>query len=111
MLKTSKTKGFSMLTSNKAEHVGELIRQLRRQKNLTQSELGADRYSKSYVSAVEKNAIHPSVSALRFFAEQLDQRSDYFTALLESTNNIKQSTMLPGPLEVGTSFLYDDSFP
>ena len=48
-----------MITKQKVEHVGELIRQLRRQRNLTQSALGANRYSKSYVSAVEKNTLRP----------------------------------------------------
>jgi tetratricopeptide (TPR) repeat protein/transcriptional regulator with XRE-family HTH domain len=99
-----------MITSHKVEHVGEIIRRLRRQKNMTQTELGANRYSKSYVSAVEKNSIRPSITALRFFAEQLDQRGDYFAMLLESTENNQQSTALPGPLEVGSHFLQDDGF-
>jgi tetratricopeptide (TPR) repeat protein len=106
----SEPEGFSMITSHKEEHVGEIIRQLRRQRNMTQTALGANRYSKSYVSAVEKNAIRPSFAALRFFAQQLEQRSDYFTMLLESTENNKQSTALPGPLEVGSHFLQDDGF-
>ena len=97
-----------MITSHKVEHVGGIIRQLRRQRNMTQTELGANHYSKSYVSAVEKNSIRPSIAALRFFAEQLEQRSDYFTMLQASTENIKQSTSLPGPLEVGSHFLQDD---
>ncbi len=101
---------LSMAVNQKIEHVGELIRQLRRQRNLTQTELGANRYSKSYVSGVEKNTIRPSVAALRFFAEQLGQFSDYFTTLLESIKTIKQDTMLPGPLEVGSHFLQDDGF-
>ncbi len=99
-----------MITNPKVEHIGEIIRQLRRQKNMTQTELGADRYSKSYVSAVEKNTIRPSFAALRFFAEQLDQRSDYFTTLLQGTENNMQGSALPGPLEVGSHFLQDDSF-
>src|SRR5436190_24288297 len=100
----------SMPNNGRAEPIGELIRQLRRRRNLTQTELGANRYSKSYVSAVEKNTIRPSVAALRFFSEQLDQRSDYFTMLLESTENITQGTVLPDPLEVGSHFLQDDGF-
>jgi tetratricopeptide (TPR) repeat protein len=99
-----------MIPSHKMEHIGVMIRQLRRQRNMTQTELGANRYSKSYVSAVEKNSIRPSVAALRFFAEQLEQRIDYFTMMLESTENIKQSASLPGPLEAGSHFLQDDDF-
>jgi tetratricopeptide (TPR) repeat protein len=109
-MSTDQTKDLSMITSNKVERVGELIRLLRRQKNLTQTDLGANRFSKSYVSAVEKNAIHPSTAALRFFAEQLDQHSDYFTAMLENGKSTEQDTALFGPLEVGSHFLHDDSF-
>ncbi|HEY6541201.1 MAG TPA: hypothetical protein VIZ18_09695, partial [Ktedonobacteraceae bacterium] len=99
-----------MAVNRRVEHVGDLIRQLRRQRNLTQTELGGEHYSKSYVSAVEKNTIRPSLAALRFFAGQLEQRSDYFTMLLESSENIRQATSLPGPLEVGNQFLQDDGF-
>ena len=58
--------------------LGEHIRQLRRQHHLTQTGLGGTRYSKSYVSAVERGSIPASQSALRFFAEQLNKPADYF---------------------------------
>ena len=59
--------------------IGEFIRQTRRQQNITQTELGGPRFSKSYVSAVERNKITASSEALTFFAEQLRQPRDYFT--------------------------------
>ncbi len=58
--------------------IGETLRQMRRQQSLTQTELGADRFSKSYISAVERDKIVPSYEALHFFAEQLGQQKDYF---------------------------------
>jgi tetratricopeptide (TPR) repeat protein len=70
--------------------VGELIRQLRRQRSLTQTELGGIRFSKSYVSAVERDKITPSLEALHFFAEQLGQPSDYFVKLKQDTEERKQ---------------------
>ncbi len=39
--------------------LSEYIRQLRRQRGLTQTELGGDRFSKSYVSAVELEKNQP----------------------------------------------------
>lgn len=63
------------------EGIGEYIRQARRQRNLTQTELGGNRFSKSYVSAIERNKIPPSPDALKFFAEQLEQSEDYFTTM------------------------------
>ncbi len=63
------------------QSIGELIRQARRQQNITQTELGGLRFSKSYVSAVERNKIVSSADALQFFAEQLGQPGDYFISL------------------------------
>jgi transcriptional regulator with XRE-family HTH domain len=76
------------------QHVGEYIRQERRQLNLTQSSLGQTRYSKSYVSAVERNKIIPSLEALRFFAEQMGQPSDYFKKVLEQTEQLRTTDLL-----------------
>src|SRR5581483_3921570 len=70
--------------------IGEHIRQLRRQRSLTQTELGGKRFSKSYVSAVEREKILPSLEALRFFAEQLNQPIDYFEQLLQQSEQAKQ---------------------
>src|SRR5437764_2445020 len=70
--------------------IGEFIRQLRRQSSLTQTELGGMRFSKSYVSAVERTKITPSIEALHFFAEQLSLPSDYFVKLRQDMNEKEQ---------------------
>jgi transcriptional regulator with XRE-family HTH domain len=51
---------------------GAYLRQLRRQENLTQIELGGEEFSKSYISAVELEKVVPSRDALRHFAQKLD---------------------------------------
>ncbi len=76
--------------------IGEYIRQLRRQRSLTQTELGGDHFSKSYVSAVERDKIVPSHDALRFFAEQLDQSVETFEQLLQQSEQIKQMSPAVG---------------
>lgn len=60
------------------QSLGGTIRQLRRQQSMTQTELGGEHFSKSYVSAVERDKIIPSYDALHYFAEQLGQTRDYF---------------------------------
>jgi transcriptional regulator with XRE-family HTH domain len=72
--------------------ISEYIRQLRRQRGMTQTELGGEHFSKSYVSAVEREKIVPSYEALRFFAEQLDQSVDDLQQIAEQTVYIPQST-------------------
>src|SRR5947199_10837343 len=74
--------------------IGEFIRQTRRQQNITQSELGGTRFSKSYVSAVERNKITASSEALGFFAEQLSQPPNYFTSLFQQVGSGTQLTVL-----------------
>src|SRR5947209_1633386 len=92
------------------QSIGEVIRQLRRQSSLTQTELGGPRFSKSYVSAVERTKITPSIEALHFFAEQLGQSSDYFIKLREDIDAKGQifSTLPTSPggyLDVQEEFL------
>jgi transcriptional regulator with XRE-family HTH domain len=65
--------------------ISECIRQLRRQRGMTQTELGGERFSKSYVSAVEREKIIPSYEAVRFFAEQLDQPVHDFKQLAKQS--------------------------
>lgn len=83
--------------------IGNFIRQLRRQQNITQTNLGGARFSKSYVSAVERDKITASPEALSFFAEQLHQSSDYFTSLPQYVVNEKQLAVVngSGALNVG----------
>ncbi len=91
-----------MTVVGREQFIGESIRQLRRQRNLTQSELGGERYSKSYVSALERDKITPSFQALQFFAEQLGQSNEYFTTLLEQTEHLKQLAVLSEQSHINT---------
>lgn len=83
-----------MTDEEKTEQIGVLIRQLRRQRNISQTQLGAPHYSKSYISGIEKNSIRPSPKALEFFARQLSLPGDYFTVLLVQPASINQQASL-----------------
>lgn len=72
--------------------VGYAIRQLRRERNLTQTLLGGEHFSKSYISAVERSKIKASSEALKHFAEQLGQPSDYFLLLEKEFEEDRQVT-------------------
>jgi transcriptional regulator with XRE-family HTH domain len=74
--------------------LGEHIRHLRRERSLTQTELGGKQYSKSYVSAMERGSIMPSREALRFFAEQLAQPVDLFEQLMQQKTVHADSSLL-----------------
>ncbi len=51
--------------------LGERIREARRRNDMTQGELAGDDYSVSYISAIERNKIRPSLRALAWLAARL----------------------------------------
>lgn len=54
-----------------AARLGQRLRQARLQRNMTQSEVAQGQFSVSYISAVERGQIRPSLSALERLAERL----------------------------------------
>jgi Helix-turn-helix. len=52
--------------------IGARIRQARLRAGLTQAQLAGDRYTKSYVSALESGSSRPSLAALNYLAARLD---------------------------------------
>jgi transcriptional regulator with XRE-family HTH domain len=54
-----------------ANRIGERIRLARRQAGLTQQQLADGRYTKAYISALEKGHAKPSMAALNFIAGRL----------------------------------------
>lgn len=71
--------------------IGEFIKQARRKQGLTQTELGADQFSKSYISAVERGQIMPSYQAIRYFAERLQHPFEELKQLLQKTQKMTSS--------------------
>jgi transcriptional regulator with XRE-family HTH domain len=65
------TPSTSSSASTKRLSLGERMRIARYAARLTQEELAGDSFSKSYISAVERNKMTPSISALRLLAERL----------------------------------------
>lgn len=64
--------------------VGKRLREARKARNLTQSQLAGDDFSVSYISAIERGQIHPSLRALEIFAQRLGLSSK--DLLLTSTS-------------------------
>ncbi len=70
--------------------LGIKIRRRRHELGLTQSELGGDRFSKSYVSQVESGKVAPSQEALAYFAARLGRPETWFlTDMQDSIGRIR----------------------
>jgi tetratricopeptide (TPR) repeat protein len=72
-----------------AARVGANIREVRTKLNLTQAQLAAPEFSISYISAIERGKIRPSLKALSILAKRLDVP---LTFLLEgSSSGLKEA--------------------
>jgi transcriptional regulator with XRE-family HTH domain len=63
-----------------ANRIGERIRVARRQAGMTQQRLAEGRYTKAYISALEKGHAKPSMAALNFISERLGLPPSRFLA-------------------------------
>src|SRR5213078_4479673 len=64
--------------SQMGQSVGARIRAARQAKKYTQSQLAWPDFSVSYISAIERGQIHPSLRALEILARRLDLSSTDF---------------------------------
>lgn len=67
-----------------AERIGAQLKVSRKQAGLTQQQLAEGRYTKAYVSALEKGLAKPSMAALNFFADRLGRTASSFLTQEES---------------------------
>lgn len=75
-----------------AQRMGKRLREARLRLNMTQSEVASDQFSVSYISAVERGQIRPSLGAL----EQLSQRLEVPLADLVSDERLAEATAPSG---------------
>src|SRR5213080_93995 len=69
---TTETAGAAGRTdAGRTERLGERLRQLRIAAGLTQSQLAAGRFSKEYVSQIERGKTRPTGETVRWLAERL----------------------------------------
>jgi tetratricopeptide (TPR) repeat protein len=67
-------------TSPEGVRLGERLRQLRVAKGLTQSELAGDRFSKEYVSQIERGKTRPTESTIEWLADRLGVDSGFLAS-------------------------------
>src|SRR5438309_9327000 len=70
MHKTAASRSVAAST-RQAVRLGERLRQLRVAASLTQSELAGDRFSKEYVSQIERGKTRPTPETIQWLAERL----------------------------------------
>jgi tetratricopeptide (TPR) repeat protein len=71
-------------TSSEALRLGERLRQLRVAAGLTQSELAGDRFSKEYVSQIERGKTRPTAGTIDWLADRLGVDAGYLASGVEA---------------------------
>lgn len=71
-------KGTASNNVQTADSLGTRIRQSRKRLGLSQQELAGTQYVASYISAIERDKIHPSLKALELIAKRLSEPVEYF---------------------------------
>ncbi|MCE4956070.1 helix-turn-helix domain-containing protein [Macrococcoides caseolyticum] len=66
--------------------LGQRIKELRNQANLTQQELADGIISRTYLSLIEKNSVHPSTNVLKKLSVRLNCTLEDFTSITEDKN-------------------------
>jgi tetratricopeptide (TPR) repeat protein len=74
--------------------LGERVRQLRIARGLTQTELGLDRFSKEYISQIERGRARPAAAALDFLADRLGASRRFIETGLSSADHERTAGLI-----------------
>src|SRR5947209_16091353 len=77
-----------------ALRLGERLRQLRVSAGLTQTELAGDRFSKEYVSQIERGKTRPTRETIEWLAQRLGVNADFLQNGVSTDERSRIETML-----------------
>jgi len=94
MNKTAKTALPGSTSRQGGTHLGERVRALRVAAGLTQAELAGGRFSKEYVSQIERGKTRPTESTIALLAERLGVDQGFLTSGVSSEERTKVEALL-----------------
>jgi tetratricopeptide (TPR) repeat protein len=74
--------------------LGERVRQLRIARGLTQTKLGLDRFSKEYISQIERGRVRPAPAALDWLAERLEVSRRFLETGISSSEHERTTSLV-----------------
>lgn len=98
-------------TSAPASALGERLRSLRTAAGLTQTELAADRFSKEYVSQIERGKTRPNEETVAWLAERLGADAAYLETGVSSDERARVEGMLARAEALAVSHRHDEALP
>jgi tetratricopeptide (TPR) repeat protein len=90
--------------------LGERVRALRVAAGLTQTQLAGDRFSKEYISQIERGKTRPNEATVAWLAEQLGVDAGYVASGVSSEERTKVEAQLERADALVASHRYDEAF-
>jgi tetratricopeptide (TPR) repeat protein len=92
-----------------ASRLGERLRSLRLAAGLTQSELAAGRFSKEYISQIERGKTRPTDSTVAWLAERLGVDPGFLSLGLSTEERTRVETLLARAEALSEAHRYDEA--
>jgi tetratricopeptide (TPR) repeat protein len=93
----------------RAQPLGERLRQLRAAAGLTQSQLAGGRFSKEYVSQIERGKTRPTGETIRWLSERLGVDASFLSEGIASTERARLETALARAEALSQAHRYDEA--
>src|ERR671910_2643982 len=89
--------------------LGERVRQLRMSAAMTQTELAGDRFSKEYVSQIERGKTRPTSETVELLAQRLDVDPAFLSNGVSTDERGRVETLLARAEALSKSYRYKES--
>ena len=89
--------------------LGERVRALRASAGITQTQLAGERFSKEYISQIERGKTRPTVSTIAWLAERLGVDPAFLSSGVSTEERAKVEAQLARAEALSTAHEYDDA--
>jgi len=93
----------------KGSRLGERVRSLRLAAGLTQSDLASDRFSKEYISQIERGKTRPTDATIAWLAERLGADPSYLAHGISAEERTRVETLVARAEALSEAHRYDDA--
>src|SRR6187397_798680 len=95
--------------SREAQRLGQRLRQLRSAAGLTQSDLAGDRFSKEYVSQIERGKTRPTRETIEWLAAKLGVDAGFLERGVSADERSRVEAMLARAEALANNHQYDEA--
>jgi tetratricopeptide (TPR) repeat protein len=103
------TRSVSKTTTPRAPRLGERLRQLRVAAGLTQTDLAGDRFSKEYISQIERGKTRPTAETIEWLALRLGVDAGFLASGVSTDERAKAEAILARADALAQEYRYADA--